>query len=77
MLPAVLTDENTACILWLVVTLSQAHSVALPECACEVAMALMRNVFSLLASELSVAQFKAVVVAGKETTVYWLINLLS
>lgn len=67
MLPAVLTDENTACILWLLF-LSQAHSVALPESACEEAMALKRDVFPLSASKLSEAQFKTTVVSGKETT---------
>lgn len=65
MLPAVLTDEDTARILCLAVTPSQAHSVALPERACEGAPAPTRHVASLLASELSVAQFKTVVVAGK------------
>lgn len=61
---------------WLLV-FSQARSVALPECVCEVAVALKRNVCSLSASEVSVAQFKTAVVSGKEITVYQLINLLS
>lgn len=77
MLPLILSDENTACILKLAVSFSQAPSVALPECACIVAMVWKRDVCSLSASEVSVTQVKTAVVSGEEITVFWLINLLS
>lgn len=55
-----------------VLLLSQVRLVALAECICEVAMALKRNICSLSASEVSVAQFKTAVISGIEN-----INLLS
>lgn len=69
MLPLVLTEENTVCILSLPVPPSQVHSVALLERASEVAVAWKRNVCSVSASEVSVAQFKTAVFSGKEITV--------